>query len=69
MFNIGFRVWSQAAFNSNYQAVPYDQVIANITEGEYTYNNYERDENNDEVCFLDGITNETLLSGSPTNAS
>lgn len=69
LFNIGFRVWSKAAFNNSYQAVPYNNVIANSVVGYYTYNNSERNENNDEVCFLDGITNETLLSGSPTNAN
>ena len=69
LFNIGFRVWSKAAFNNNYRAVPYNNVIANITEGEYTYNNYERNENNDEICFLASTTNDNLLSGAPTNAS
>ena len=69
LFNIGFRVWNKAAFSNNYQAVPYDQVIANMVTGDYTYNNYERNENNEEVCFLTSTTNANLLSGAPTNAS
>lgn len=69
LFNIGFRVWMNVAFSSNYEAVPYNNIIANSVVGYYTYNNSELNENNDEICFLTSTTNENLLRGAPTNAS
>lgn len=71
LFNVGFRIWMNAAFGSSYEAVPYNNIIANSVVGDYTYtyNNSELNENNDEICFLTSTTNENLLSGAPTNAS
>ena len=70
LFNVGFRVWSQNGFPNGYDAVPYNTVLANaITTGDYFYNNFETHQNNNEICFLTSTTNETLLSGAPTNAS
>ena len=66
VLNQGFRAWNVIAFNGTYQAVPYNQVLINSNE---TYNNVEQYLNNDEVCLLDNIDNNTLLSGAPSNAS
>lgn len=70
LFNVGFRVWDQNGFTNGYEAVPYNTVLANaIDAGDFVYNNFERNNNNDEVCFLTNTTNDTLLSGAPTNAN
>lgn len=61
LFNIGFRVWSEAAFNGSYSSVPYSSILVNSNNG--TYNNVERNENNNEVCYLCNVDNDTLISG------
>ena len=72
IFNQGFRVWNQAAFtNNNYNDVPYGSVIMNVqsTTSPLQYNNVELNQNNNEVCFLNGITEAQLLTGAPTNGN
>lgn len=69
IFNQGFRVWNVAAFNNDYGAIPYNQVIMNTqsTTTPVQYNNVELNENNQEVCYINGITEEQLLQGAPTD--
>lgn len=60
VFNVGFRVWSDAAFNGNYASVPYSLIYLNSNTGHY--NNTERNQNNNEVCYLCNVSNEDLLN-------
>ena len=72
VLNQGFRVWNNTTFrNVGYDAVPYQLVVINTsyTEDGCIYNNVEQELNNDEVCLLDNIDNDTLLSEAPSNAS
>ena len=61
LFNVGFRVWSKDAFNGTYSSVPYSSILVNSNNG--TYNNVERNENNNEVCYLCDVDNDTLIAG------
>lgn len=60
LFNVGFRVWMNAAFNGSYEAVPYSSILVNSNNG--TYNNTELNLNNNEVCYLCNVDNDTLIN-------
>ena len=60
LLNLGFRVWMNAAFNGSYNSVPYSSILVNSNNG--TYNNTELNLNNNEVCYLCNVDNDTLIN-------